>query len=112
MTEKQEPPEYVTIYRTAQQMLQSARAWQPDARMMGNVKAGDIAAVCEFLIQSMEASYPIIHLSGVEFLFWTCPSGCRGHVAWVNRVAVCQMCGESSQPRVSDAGSGCCSDSS
>ena len=110
MTEKQNPPEYVTIYRTAQQMLQSARAWQPDARMMGNVKAGDIAAVCEFLIQSMEASYPIIHLSGVEFLFWTCPSGCRGHVAWVNRVAVCQMCGESSQPRASDADSGGCSD--
>ena len=111
MTEKQEPPEYVTIYRTAQQMLQSARAWQPDARMMGNVKAGDIAAVCEFLIRSVEASHPIIHLSGVEFLFWTCSRDCRGGVLWENRVAVCQVCGESSQPRASDAESGDCSDS-
>lgn len=112
MTEKQELPEYVTIYRTAQQMLQSARAWHPDARLMGNVRAGDIAAVCEFLIRSAEEAYPIIHLSGVEFLFWVCPHGCRGGVSWANRVAVCQTCGESSQPRVSDADSGCCSDSS
>jgi hypothetical protein len=90
------PPEYVTVYRTAQEMLQCAKAWHPDARLMGNVRAGDIAAVCEFLIRSAEASYPIIHLCGVEFLFWTCPNNCRGGVLWANRVAVCQTCGESS----------------
>ena len=112
MTQKHDQPEYVTIYRTAQQMLQSAKAWQPNARMMGNVRAEDVAAACEFLIRSVEASHPIIHLSGVEFLWWTCSRDCRGGVLWENRVAVCQTCGESSQPRASDADSGSCADSS
>lgn len=112
MTEKQDSPEYVTIYRTAQEMLQSAKSWHPDARLMGNVRAGDIATVCEFLIRSVEASHPIIHLSGVEFLWWTCSRDCRGGVLWENRVAVCQTCGESSQPLASDADNGDCADSS
>ena len=51
MTQKQDPPECVTIYRTAQEMLQSAKAWHPDARIMGNVRAADIAAVCDVLQQ-------------------------------------------------------------
>jgi hypothetical protein len=110
MTQKQDLPEYVRIYRTAQEMLQSAKAWHPDARIMGNVKAGDCVSACEFLIRSIELSYPIIDLCGVEFLFWTCPNNCRGGVLWANRVAVCQTCGESSKLRVSDADSGCSSD--
>jgi len=59
MTQKQDLPDYVTIYRTAQQMLQSANAWHPDARLMGNARAGDIAAVCEFLIRSIESFHPM-----------------------------------------------------
>ena len=51
MAEKPDLPEYVTIYRTAQEMLQSAKAWHPDARLMGNVRAADIAAVCDVLQQ-------------------------------------------------------------
>ena len=94
--------EYVTVYRTAQEMLQSAKAWHPDARLMGNVRAGDIAAVCEFLIRSVEEAHPIIHLCGVEFLFWTCPRDCRGGVLWANKVAVCQTCGESNETNKAD----------
>ena len=58
MTQKQDLPEYVTIYRTAQEMLQCAKAWHPDARLMGNVRAGDIARLSKFLIRSIESSQP------------------------------------------------------
>ena len=51
MTEKQDPPEYVTIYRTAQEMLRGVESRHPDARVTGNVRVGDIAAVRDVLQQ-------------------------------------------------------------
>lgn len=94
--------EHVKAYRTAQEMLQCAKSWAPDARLMGNVRAGDIAELCELLMYSMESSHPIIHLLGVEILFWVCPNGCLGGVEWNDGVAVCQSCFESNQSKVQD----------
>lgn len=81
------------IYRTAKAMRECALGWEGNARLLGNVKAEDIAEASEYLIDKLTDEDPLLIFDGVSYRFWTCPNGCRGGVSWSDDgVATCEAC--------------------
>jgi hypothetical protein len=95
--EPEDVASHVDAYRTAKAMLECARSWEAEARLMGNVRAADIAEACRYLMRIVEAADPMVIFDGVPIRFWVCPDGCRGGVYWsAAGVATCQVCGQCS----------------
>jgi len=86
-------------YRTAIEVEQCARGWEADARLLGNVRAEDIAKMCQHylaLCEIVEPLGPIFAADGIRF--WVCPLGCAASVTWdADGVATCENCFRSSK---------------
>jgi hypothetical protein len=86
-------------YRTAVKVEQCAKSWVKDARLLGNVRAEDIAAMCEHyraMCEMIEPLAPIFAADGIRF--WVCPAGCDDSVTWDDEgIATCQNCFRSSK---------------
>ena len=90
--------ENIDIYETAKESLKCAASWEEDARLIGNVRAGDIAKMCKYLIAHLEEENPVFLLTGIPVLLWFCPNGCGAEVEWSkDNIATCLVCGETSK---------------
>jgi len=84
----------IAKYSAIVDALNCAKCWEPDARILGNCRAGDLKLALEECRELIERDEPLMPIYAAESVrFWCCPNGCRSGVSWdSDGVASCDDC--------------------